>query len=136
MIGYHYTTYKNWLKIQREGLKPSKFHSWVLDALKEKGSNLKEGVWLWANKPDKESHIGNLVYQLAKGEGLKIAVLEVIYANKDIHTVDRRRVALMHKGSIGSWNYHQDEKAHVIPFAIPPHRVKLIKVYDFAKALK
>lgn len=136
MTGYHYTTLKNWKKIKKEGLLPHEFAPWILESIGAYGGHLRQGVWLWKEKPKGESHIGNIIYQLAKGEDTSIVLLSVRYAQKDLYTVMGAIVNLIHRGVIGEWNYHTEDKAVIIPFGIPPNRVRLLKTYKVNSLLK
>ena len=132
MTGYHYTSKSNWLKIQKEGLKKYRIDKAELKKLFPKGI---EGIWVWAESPVNNSHIGCLMYQVGTKEETKIVKLKIKFDNENILRKDGRKAILFHQGILGSWYYHSKDKAYILIKDVPLKNIKLIKEYDINKLL-
>jgi len=135
MIGYHYTSYTNWLKIKKEGLVPYYMKNLFSQGFQDKG------VWLWKYRMHGKEHIGNLIYQLSVKAETKIVVLRVKYDKKDIWQYpDYYQVIIHHDGEIGKFKYHNTEdkvtESVTLTKAIPPEDISLIKMYDLIRLLR
>lgn len=132
MTGYHYTSYSNWQKIQKEGLKPSIYRK---REFKDLGVKSIKGVWLWMNKPKGNSHVGEILFRVARKQESKIVLLEVKY-KKEFETKNGESLTLYHHGAIGKWTYHENEEAKIAVETIAPRNIKLVKTYDLKRLLK
>lgn len=134
--GYHYTSWDNWMQIQKSGLIPYKInnHPELLESL---GIDHVMGVWLWKNRPDSVSHMGNVIYQLAYKCKTKVVKLAVRYDPKwNLKSPRGENVNLYHCGHIEKFNYHRNDKAVIQTGIIPPTQIKLIKIYNLVELLK
>ena len=140
MIGYHYTTWKNWKKIQREGIRPY----WITNPqLQDKiGRESVFGIWVWKRWYRGRSHVGNILRQMSKGES-KAVFLKVKFEFKDILQVREGWITFPHEGffHLGSFDWRQGLRYHngkqvgfVLTKPVAPENLKCLEIYDFSKA--
>lgn len=132
-VGYHYTSYDNWLQIRHLGLIPYSLY-------RLRPSYEVDGVWLWPSRLLGDAHVGAIVFHLAEKRTIKIVLLKVLYDTCDIwkpRGILRKGldVFTLHNGFIGDWQYHFDEEGIVVTGWIPPEDIKLEKVYDLEELL-
>jgi len=129
MIGWHYTTWENWLKIKEEGLKP---YPIVKPEFKATfGTDTMHGVWIWRHRFNGRSHFGSIMYQMAYKDSDDIVILEVDYDEATICAVPQGRISLTHTGNINNYNYHDgSEKSWVIACCIPPQSIRVFRRYN------
>lgn len=138
MIGYHYTTYSNWLKIQKEGMQPYEvYNQKVLDTL---NTDKLKAIWVWADKLSGLSHKGQILYSAILKQNLKIALLKITYSLKEEHLGPLGQpVRIKHTGLLnsrnGDWTYHQEEVAILLKNSIKPENIELVKLYDLDELL-
>jgi len=135
MKGYHYTTYKNWLVIKKQGLVPTciKRHD-VIDHLTVSNYPTPfNAVWLWKTKPSKKGHLNALLFQLADKDDYKLVMLEVEYSKKDLLGHERGDTFdIEHTTSIGDSRANfSKEKSVLVVNKIPVENIKLLEIYDF-----
>jgi hypothetical protein len=132
MIGYHYTSYKNWLKIKKEGLIPYKIKN---DGLKNIWYLKRPvyGIWLWKRNFKGISKMGTLLDRVFRLRETRIVVLKVSYQKKYTwKAVDGNSIVATHLGQIDGWKYHK-ARSTVITVWIPPKNIIKIGDYDFLK---
>jgi hypothetical protein len=129
---YHYTSFSNWERIQKEGLIP---YAIKHDEIKEITGEYPTGTWLWINKPEGISHMGCVILQLSTKSDYIIVRLEVTISDKDTYKYHGQRIKLPHVGTIGAFVYHENEEAVICTECIPPERIKLDGVYDVRERL-
>jgi len=133
MIGYHYTSWSNWLNIQYRGLVPYKIKNEELEDYFEDGI---EGIWVWKHKLSKMAHVGSVLWQFATKADTKIVQLEVAYRPKDRLCWYKNPVTLSHTGYFGKYQYHSGkEKAYILFERVSPKNIKLIDIYDLKKLI-
>lgn len=138
-VGYHYTSWRNWLSIQEHGgIEP-----YTIDnlELRQYFDYPPLGIWVWEKELKPVSELGSVIYQLATKSQTKVVKLEVQYNDDDVLCVDdygeKRRVRLWHTGEIGKWQYHPDRpEALVVTAAIKPENIKLLKTFDLMDVVK
>jgi len=134
MITYHYTSLSNWEKIKKEGLVPYAIGHAELKAV---FGEFPFGVWLWTNKPKGIEHTGNVIYQMATKNDLKIVLLRVkVDKEYVLRAPDGRRISLTHSGFIENLQYHIDEPSIIYTEFIDPKNIKLVDIYDIKERLK
>jgi len=128
-VGYHYTSWENWLKIQKEGLKPY--------YLKNLQNYKIKGIWIWPERLLGLSHVGSLLYHVSSKRTLKIVLLRVQYNPHDYCYVDSESciVETKHNGQIGDWSYHTGEIGVIVASPISPEKITLERVYDLEELL-
>jgi hypothetical protein len=129
MIGYHYTTYENWLKIKKEGLIPYDLDREEFEDILAKRV---KGIWVWTRRFRGIDKLGTLMDRLGYKCRTKLVILEVTFNHKDmLHAYNGCRVYTYHTGSIGNLIYHKKAPSIIIIKRIPPENIKLCAVYDF-----
>jgi hypothetical protein len=129
-IGYHLTPAKNWLKIQREGLRPYKNIFLLLP--------YKKIIWLWRENP-KSILLDLCIDQYGRGSGTHFVLLEVKYqddANPEPGVI-RHRQTIRVGGSRGVTEeriLHDDILVVILTEAVPPQQIK--KVADIELGVK
>jgi len=142
MKGYHYTLYKNWLKIKKEGLRPHLMGNEEFEETKEIfGIKEIRGIWVWKKKFKGLAHVGEIIYQFADKAGSTVVFLEVRFNKADIlqaidKTGEKVNFVLEHEGSIGNLVYHEKAESWIITKTILPERIKLLKIYNLLKLIK
>lgn len=129
MTGYHYTSYKNWLEIKKQGLVP-----YLID-LKDHRVPVIKGVWLWTQNPIGISHLGNIIRQLAFKSETRIVKLQVNYNYEKRYRLNFQEIKLTHQGIIEKFQYHIDDPSIIITEPIGQKDIKLLKSYDLLDLL-
>jgi hypothetical protein len=131
MLGYHYTTYDNWRRIQQHGLRP-----YSLTNLIAHRPEASKGIWLWKRKPLAKNHLGNIMRCVACHNDTRVVLLEVSFSSEDVMRYGRTLMPslfdadLNHDGSIDNFHYHHNFPAIVLKHTVPPEQVKLLGDYD------
>lgn len=128
MRGWHYTSYRNWMSIQKQGFQAYPISKPGLDKYFP-DTNIR-GVWAWGRRPSGKSELGNLLFQTSIRQSYHIVLLEFDYDPKDLLHFKGSLVEMVHDGFIGSWLYHEDEPAYVVLKNIPPQNVRLVKHFN------
>jgi hypothetical protein len=126
-VGYHYTSFENWLGIKEDGLIPYEikhdFSEWFDGKI--------YGVWLWKHKGRGRSGFGSLIDRLIKLNTKKVVLLEVKYKEKDRLAKNGEAIYLTHDGSLGNLVYHKRKESVIVTKRITPKNIKLLRIYDF-----
>ena len=135
MIGWHYTSYENWLKIQTEGLRPYPISKPDLARFYPDATVM--GIWAWIDRPVGLAHAGNCVYQMATKGVSKVVMLKVRYDKKDTVGPGGFHLLFHHDGHIEQLVYHDgSQTAYVVGVPIPPEDIELVEVFDLVTAFK
>jgi hypothetical protein len=128
MIGYHYTSYKNWRRIKWQGLIPYKLNNEIQEYVSL-------GIWIWKHNFKGKNHLGTLLDRAIQQKCFKVVKLEIHYKKEDAFDckVGDDKLVLDHTGSMEKWVYHKCEPVVVLIKKIPPKNIKLIKIYDLVK---
>lgn len=131
MIGYHYTSFANWLNIQRDGLLPY----WIDHPQVVRLAGAIHGIFVWSNRPDELAHVGNIIFQIGSKASLHIVRLRLEYEDQDEWTSRQgERVRLHHsavvtttRGGVSSPGlaYHRSEPTVILKNAVPINRIVL-----------
>lgn len=142
-MGYHYTSWTNWLTIREEGLKPVPLSEDKIATVRPKAIEAWDGqaVWIWVERLTPVEHMGSLIYQLAKRNEAKLVHLRVWYQFKDRlpprpNDEGGVRLGLTHNGKIDGYRYHHRTRSCLLIDTVPPHNIELMKTYDLAELLK
>lgn len=127
MVGYHYTTLKNYRSIKVGGLLPVPFEKLFIE------SKAEAGVWLFREHQKSEQLFGVLADTFARHYQDWIMVeLEIDFEIEDcidaLNTGDVLK--LTHTGSIGPWVYHKDEPIFILKESVSPYRIRLRKKFN------
>lgn len=139
MIGYHYTSTKNWYKIQEEGLKP--YYTKRLEMEATLGYSDIHGVWVWAERLSPRSEVGTLIFQASKRASLKLCLLEVEFEAEDILQAEKYgrmfNLVITHSGNVDRLEMHPDNPiAHIVTREIPANKVKLVQIFNLMDLVK
>ena len=129
MIGYHYTSYENWKGIKRDGM----IIPYPVEDLKNTIIGMRNGIWLWKNKPKGKNHVGLIIDRVAKKNTTKVVVLECEFDSNDILRNGNKLIEMRHRGDIGNFVYHKRFPSYII--TKPIVRFKLLKIYDVIQRL-
>ncbi|MFA5695880.1 MAG: hypothetical protein WC917_00240 [Bacilli bacterium] len=142
MKGYHYTSYENWQKIQKQGLIPYLIkHPDIMNYIPDPIY----GIFTWTKDHREEAHIGNILFQKASKNSNRIVKLCFTYNEKDILYYKGAMVKLYHYGEItgstgghenSSSSYHTGQQAFIITRPVEPRNIRLVGDYDLNKLLK
>lgn len=133
MVGYHYTSFEHWEKIQKEGLVPQVVKN--LDIYKQIRRNINKdifGTWVWEKKHRGKAHVGNILRVVAMHDTMHVVLLRLRFLDGDIFRVGKDRAHLFHDGYIGNFAYHNINKhsAWLIKSRVPPDDIKLVGNYN------
>lgn len=135
MVGWHYTTAKDWESIRVQGLVP-----YLVDY--QPGLNPffptgVVGIWVWKRCMEGESEAGTVIDQAARKGTTKVVKLKVRFSGwKRLRYglgPEERLVTILHLGSIEKWTYHVDEPAFIVVEAIPLKDIELVRIFDVTK---
>jgi len=137
MIGYHYTSYSNWLKIKKTGLFPYEINK---PELKKFFPNGIMGIWTWQNNLHGIEHDGSVIFQMASKGEYRVAKLRYEYSNDEILRFLGGKVQICHNGKISAikgefendFIYHNETKAWILTRPIEPKRITLVGVYGIS----
>lgn len=139
MIGYHYTSWRNWESIRVHGIKP---YTIAKDELLEYFDVLPKAIWVWLYEPSTKSELGSILWQVTTKAQTRIVKLQVEYRDEDIlHYWNvamqyNQRVVLPHSGFLNNWNYHNDENAVLVIKRIAPGQITLLKDINLLERIK
>jgi hypothetical protein len=123
VIGYHYTSWENWERIQREGLIP-----YTLTTPPEVAGE--RAVWVFAEPFYGEADQWQATYTMTRHRTLKAVRLRVRYPRKD--ELDYH---IRHQGTVGGWAFHRDAPARLVGRRIPPCSITLDRVYELTQRM-
>ncbi len=134
-IGYHYTSYDNWLKIKYEGLVPYNIDYKTSELTDIRGI---KGIFVFEEKLEGLSHFGTVIFHCGAKNVTKIVQLKVIYNYILCFKTDKDDdiIRLPHIGGIGKLIYHTGEYLHIISDSVKPKDIELIGIYDLEKAFQ
>ena len=140
MIGYHYTTWENYQKIKRDGIKPT-----LLSEInqKEVGEVVKGScIWVYVKEFTGLFLIGQIFYVSCKHNSTHIVCLKVSYPESDSATYlfklenPMDKLCLKHKlGGIGLYN-HKDAVYDLITKIVPPENIECVNSWNTLGILK
>lgn len=133
MIGWHWTSERNWLNIQRDRC----MREYVLD--KPGVADVigtPAGIFVFPEGPiDDFDEAGCVWFQAVGKKSFRVVLLNISYEAQDvrgpIHPLDTLRLG--HNGSLGAddhWPYHLDKEMLVLRGPILLPRIELVRVYD------
>jgi hypothetical protein len=130
-VGYHYTSWRNWLSIKKYGMRPYEINK---PELQEYFDYYPLGIWCWTEEPSGKSEVGSILFQLSTKAQTKIVKLELSYTDDDLLYYEgngyKQKILLYHVGHIEKWTYHENQEAVIITNPIPADKIKLVRVYD------
>lgn len=135
MVGYHYTSYKNWLKIKKVGLHPQLImHKDILPILVA-GTR---GIWIWRKRHRGKANVGNVMRVAAVHNTSRVVLLKIYFKDRDIVRRWGQRVRIGHDATIENFVYHSADRdfAWLLNKIIDPVDIELIRDYDLKVLLK
>jgi hypothetical protein len=133
MIGYHFTSHRNWLSIQKTGLKTYPINKPEID---QHSDEQIWGIWTWIERPVGKSELGSILFQTSTKQSTNIVLLEFNYEDTDILRLQGKRVRLFHDGFLGDWLYHKSQQAWIVTRDVLPSEVRLIKEFNLLELVK
>lgn len=139
--GYHYTSYANWLKIQKSGLTPTPMSPDKIAVIQDLAAEGWDGraIWVWAGRLTNEEHAGSLMYQVAKRGTVDVVMLKVRYPIahrlKPNPRTGGTMLRLKHNGHMDQWVYHHETPSWLVVREIPPSRIQLELRVNVVEAL-
>jgi hypothetical protein len=136
MIGYHYTSYKNYKVISKVGLLPyliSKLElSWVLRELK---IPILYGIWTFQKRQQKRKLLGSLLWQLGTKNEVDLVELKCKFNREDLLGYPRS-VKITHNGDMWNFIYHVNEPARIVVKPIEPENIKLSRTFNLIQLIE
>lgn len=133
MVGYHFTSYRNWQNIRNVGLTAYPINKPEVDKYFDYPV---QGIWTWKDRPTGQSELGSILFQTSTKQSTHIVLLEFSYRPSDILvTADDRKVEVFHDGILGNWLYHEQQPAYIVTADISPGDIRLVKEYDLMELL-
>lgn len=132
-VGYHYTSYDNWLKIQEKGLAPRLVRNLeVYNGMESIGDYRRQvfGVWVWETRHTGQTHLGGVLRVLAVHKATRVVFLKVYYEETDKIKIKGKDLTIIHDGVIGDFDYHNKEKSVLLKHIIPPKQIELVSEYN------
>jgi len=131
MIGYHYTTYSNYLQIKKKGLEPYHINKIELTRIGIKQVN---GIWLFARRQKRRKLVGTLFWQVGTKNKLKIVELRCKICKFTLLKGPRNEdLNITHKGNLNEFKYHFKELSRITITKIPKENIELLCIYDFTE---
>ena len=128
---YHYTSFTNWKKIEKEGLKIYLIKKEAIHIEIRKTIELEiSGIFLWKNKLQGLSHNGTIIYQMATKGDTKVVLLEIEVDEEGFYNEKKVRYNASHEGLLQELQYHNGEEGSIYLKSIPKESIKLIGVYN------
>ena len=127
MIGYHFTSKRNWNLIQEEGMLPYMINKPELDKYFPKGVR---GIWFWREKPAGRNEMGSILYQMSTKQSHEIVQMQFELKDNRLLKHNDHVIHLFHDGNVGDYVYHNAEPAMIYKDHIPPEDIKLVKEYN------
>lgn len=119
---YHYTTWRNWLDIQRDGITP-----YLLNKPCFRYDT--RGIWMYPRRLQGDEHVGSVLWQVCMKREMHVVLLKCRY---DPRMMIGRPESwnVTHSGTLGEWQFHHDTPCVVVTEAIPPEDIELVGDYD------
>ena len=142
MRGYHYTSWENWLRIQDEGLKPYPIKNPAIQNIMPVEERDTRGIFVFKKwKKQSVAHYGQLMWAMMHRHALNIVLLSMEYERRECYhwgSPMGTPYTFTHGGHLATsygepWHYHVEEPAELLLYPIPPERITLEAVYDFAR---
>lgn len=130
--GWHYTAFRNWRAIKREGIRPYRLKA---ELAAQAGEPVK-GVFVWLHPPSPREHAGNVLFHAVEKATDKIMRLTIDYTYDDLYRL---------RDGLTLWPYHdfrpQDGYWHdrlpaTVLTAVRPEHIVGVAVYDLARLLR
>lgn len=135
MIGYHYTSWQNWKRIRKEGLKPylmqrSVAQSFYRDRI--------YAIYVWKRRLRGIDAVGSIIYTAGVRGCRKVVLLRAHYTRDDTkEPVSGSTMDMTHTGSVGNLKFHNHNvEARLLFNTIPPEKVDLVETYNIIDLLK
>ena len=133
MVGYHYTSEENWVKIREQGLRP-----YILrEDIVEDGI---PGIWLYIERQRGLSHAGCILFQIDRRRSLNVVELAIEYDKAITTRSGWHNLPVSHEGTINDGTgrfiavYHRAAQATIAWRPIAPERIQLLGLYRFGEA--
>ncbi len=132
MIGYHYTSARNWEVIQQEGLKPYRVQSLSEFAPMFDVPEVL-GVWVYTRKQRGLSHLGCILWQAVTKKTEKVTLLRVSYPKARVLAHAKAgEIVTAHDLDWRGFVFHRNTPVRVVLCEIPPKNIRLVNMYDIS----
>jgi hypothetical protein len=122
VIGYHYSSYKNWLKIRKQGLIPYR-----IDGIDEWLKKPVKGIWVWKDRMKGIEHLGTLLDRVIRKKTPRVVFLRVRFDNINC----LQGFEIRHEGKLQDWIYHKKRQSFIVLSKIPVRDIEIIESYNF-----
>lgn len=129
--GYHFTSYDNWVKIKKEGLKAYLINDHL--ALTEIFPGGIKGIWLWKKCPKTLERLYWAIFQFSKKKTPEIVLLEVEY---DPDCTLSNGMHINHDMKLGNLEFDDSPESIIVIKDIGPGNIKLLKMWDLLELIK
>jgi len=119
---YHYTTWENWRRIQREGIAPYILNKPCFD-------KDARGIWLYPERLRGDEHVGSVLWQVCMKRAMHVVLLKCRY-DPDTAIGLPYSWRVTHSGTLGNWKFHDDTPCVVVTEKIRPEDIELVGDYD------
>lgn len=133
MIGYHYTSWENWVGIRSQGMRPQ----WITEEGIRVVSKNTKGIWLYQSRLESEELLGMLLSVLGTKRCSCACELEVSYQSPEriqAHAIEDE-LCLSFSAAIGDWNFIQDKPIVITKEYIPVNKVMLRRTWSLDQVI-
>lgn len=134
MIGYHYTSFENWKKIRKEGMKP-----YLMDhkSIPQQIPEGKYAIYVWKRRLRGLDAVGSILHQVGTKGTKRVVLLKLTYTRDDTKSMFGSSMDLYHTGSVGELKFHKYKtQARLLFHAIPAENIELVETYNIMDLLK
>lgn len=140
MIGYHYTSWDNWLSIEQRGLHPYDLKKREITEALERDGLIRGPVYAiftWKRAQSGRELAGSIMFHALGKTCTRVVELKLTYAHDDrIWRCNGGAVDLFHdmddRGP-GHCFWHRQVPAFLLKNPVPPKRIRLLRVFDLTK---
>jgi hypothetical protein len=135
-VGYHQTSFENWLSINSDGvLKPSIVvrHREQLERVGFPFPTF--AIWVWKGRLDRMSEMANVLWHASTKRTKVVVVLKVKYKWEDLlKTKEECYVSLSHYIDFSDdMGFSENQQGTLLGKPISLDKIKLVKIYDLKK---
>lgn len=130
--GWHYTAFRNWRSIKREGIRPYK----IKDEISNIAGEPISAVFVWLHPQTPREHAGSLLFHAVGKMTDKVVRFQISYAYDDIHRLSDGRAVWPYHHQLPEDHYWHDGLPAVLLKAVRPEQIVRVDVYDLSRLLR